>query len=84
MSDNETTVNFVRDLVWSLRERADEAARRATNERSEFDAGRELALRQSLLRIKNQAESFGIRHADVLLDGLNPLVDPLGLPDDGW
>ncbi len=83
MSGNEDITNFTHDLVYSLRERADESARRAATKGSGFDAGRELALRQALARIQSQVDAVGIRRADVLLDGIDPLVDPLGLPDDG-
>lgn len=74
--------NYVRDVVYLLRETAAEAQRKSkTTERSsEFDAGRAQAYIEVLSLMQNQAEAFQLSRDELLLAGFDPEVDPIDPP----
>lgn len=84
MSDLNSYQLYVRDLVYLLREEASEASRTFAETRSPIEQARELALRGVLSLMKQQAVSFDLNQEDILLAGIDPMLDDLGPPKTGW
>jgi len=86
VATGETYANYLRDLGYLLRERAEEAARdsrsirakRRVEERTASDAfveGLSQALYEVISLMQHQAEVFEIPLADLALEGLDPERD---------
>ena len=75
-----TYENYLRDVVYSLRERATEAESEATQSGSEFVAGQAFGLRQALARMQNEADAFGIDKSRLCLDGFDAMVGSVAPP----
>ena len=80
MHEERTHQNFLRDLVYALRELGSKAARNSRATRSPFDEGREFAYREILARMQNQAEVFGLDKEALCLAGFEPLTGELDPP----
>ncbi len=75
----ETLGNYLRDLVYLLRERGADAEREKQRTGSEFHEGREMAYREMLAWMQHQADAFAIDRKELCLDGFDALtgnVDP--------
>jgi hypothetical protein len=74
--------NYIRDVVYLLREIGAEAQRKSkrTEQSSDFDAGRALAYLEVLSLMQNQADAFQLSRDDLLLASFDPEVDPIDLP----
>jgi hypothetical protein len=74
--------NFIRDVVYVLREVGAEAQRKSktAGQSSTFDAGRALAYVEVLSLMQNQADAFQLSRDDLLLAGFDPEVDPIDPP----
>ncbi len=73
--------DFIRDIVYALREKAATLAHQNKSASSSpFDEGREFAFREVLSTLQNQAEVFGIELETICLDGFDALVGPLEPP----
>jgi hypothetical protein len=76
----DTHANYLEDLGTLLRDQADEALREARSagdhERPWFE-GQLFAYMSILSLMQQQADAFGIPHADLHLDGLDPENDLL-------
>ena len=76
--------DFIRDVVYAFREKAAKLAHDNKNGRpTQLDEGRELAFREMLSTMKNQAEIFGLDLESVCLDGFDAFVGPLDPPMPG-
>lgn len=71
---------FVRDVVYLLRERGTKAAIENRARDSVLDEGREAAFREVLALMQNQADVLGVPRLDICLDGFDALVDALDPP----
>ena len=71
MSTDEQYKWYVRDVVYSLRERGAEAAQTAASSDSDFHRGAALAYREVLSRMKNEAVTF-----ELPLDEIGLAFDP--------
>jgi hypothetical protein len=73
--------HYVRDIVYLLREKAAEVTRgNEAGDRSELNKGRELAFREVLSTMQNQADVFGLDKEELCLDGFDALVGPVAPP----
>ncbi len=72
--------DFVRDLVYLLRETAAEARRRSAAGSSDFDSGRASAYVEVLSLMQNQADAFQLPRDELLLSGFDPETDSLDPP----
>ena len=76
---SELYANYIRDVVYMIRERAAQAMKENQSKPSALNEGRELAFREVLSVMQNQADVFQIPREAVCLDGFDPLsgrVDP--------
>jgi hypothetical protein len=80
MDEEQTCRNYLRDLAYGLRELGSKAALSSRASRSAFDEGRELAYREVLARMQNQADIFGLDKEALCLAGFDPLTGPLDQP----
>lgn len=74
--------DYIRDLVYVLRERGAEARRQSKEggDAAEFDAGRARAYVEVLAMMQNQADVFQLSREELLLAGFDPEVDPIDPP----
>ena len=74
--------NYIRDVVYLLRETGAEAQRKSKRKEQapDFDAGRALAYVEVLSLMQNQADAFQLSRDDLLLGGFDPEVDPIDPP----
>lgn len=72
--------DFIRDLVYLIRETGAEARRRSAVGASDFDAGRAMAYVEILSLMQNQALAFQLPPEDLLLAGFDPETDSLDPP----
>lgn len=74
--------NYLRDLVYRIRENGAKAAAqsRASESGREFQQGRALAYIEILSMMQNQADAFQIGRDELLLSGFDPVNDPLDPP----
>jgi hypothetical protein len=68
---------YLRDIVYLLRERGANAAKECRANESLFNEGREVAFREVLSMMQNQADVFGVPRNEICLSGFDALVDPL-------
>jgi hypothetical protein len=74
MGEEHTYRNYIRDLVYGLRELGSKAAHETHPGGSAFDEGRVLAYREILARMQNQADVFGLDKDALCLSGFDPLT----------
>lgn len=72
--------NYLRDIVYLLRERTARTAKENMASSSAFNEGREAALREVLAMMQNQADIFGIPRDGIFLDGFDALVGAVDPP----
>jgi len=77
---NSAYANYIRDVVYLLRERAAKAANENQEGESPFNEGREAAFREVLAMMQNQADVFGVPKDEVCLDGFDALVGAVDPP----
>lgn len=82
MTDRFDYAEYIRDVVYLLREAADEArkSKNKTAEGKQFHEGRESALIEVLLMMQSRADSFALPRNAIGLDAFDPLKDPLAPP----
>lgn len=80
MDNGRKHLDFIRDVVYVLRERGAEASRESEATGSSFHEGREFGIRQVLSFMQHQAEVFGIPLYEICLAGFDAMVDPLEPP----
>lgn len=73
MTDHDTVKNYLVDLVARLRENADEANSRGSEDL--FQSGRALAYAEVLAIMQRQAEAFLIPLNELKLDGFDPIAN---------
>jgi hypothetical protein len=72
--------DYIRDIVYLLRERGAKVTKENRARDSAFNEGREAAFREVLALMQNQADIFGVPRQDICLDGFDALVGPLDPP----
>jgi hypothetical protein len=77
MDAEQACQSYLRDLIYTLRERGGEATRKRLASSSEFEEGREVAYREILDHMRSQAEIFGLEMEALGLTGFEPLTGPL-------
>ena len=77
---NNLYANYIRDIVYLLRERAAKATKENEAGASQLNEGREFAFRELLATMQNQADIFGIPREEICLDGFEPLTGALDPP----
>ena len=82
MLKDDSYKNYLRDLVYRLRENGAKAQvqSRSAQDGREFQQGRAMAYMEILSMMQNQADSFQIPRDDLLLSGFDPLNDSLEPP----
>jgi len=80
MRKNDVLKDYVRDLVYLLRERASQASQESAETKSTFDEGREFAYREILAWMQHQADAFGLERDKLCLAGFDALVGELAPP----
>jgi hypothetical protein len=78
----DTYKNYLRDLVYLLRERGGEALRRSREpgEMAEFEQGRSMAYIEVLSLMQHQADAFQLPRDELLLSGFDPENDAIDPP----
>jgi hypothetical protein len=72
--------DYMRDIVYLLRERGAKAAKENRARDSAFNEGREAAFREVLALMQNQADVFGVPRQEICLDGFDALAGSLDPP----
>lgn len=82
MSSDDSYKNYLRDIVFRIRENGAKAVARGREEQDgrEFQQGRALAYIEILSMMQNQADVFQIEREELLLSGFDPVNDPLDPP----
>jgi hypothetical protein len=81
MSDD-SYKNYIRDLVYLLRQTGAEAQRRSAEAgpAAQFEAGRAMAYVEVLSLMQNQADAFQLPPDQLLLSGFDPEIGPIDPP----
>ncbi len=74
---NDTEMNYVRDLVGMIVEKAKEAKQRRDSSNADYDIGRLMAYHEVVSLIQQQAEVFGLSQDEIGMPQINPDVDLL-------
>lgn len=80
MNDSDVFANYIRDIVYIIRERASSSMEKARTTSSEFDDGRVSAFREVLALMQSQADAFEISRSEVCLDGFDAWTGPVDPP----
>src|SRR5262249_7595200 len=82
MSSDDSHKNYLRDLVFRIRENGANAVAQGREAQGgrEFQRGRAMAYIEILSMMQNQADVFQIDREELLLSGFDPLNDPLDPP----
>ena len=73
--DPQTYQNYLRDLGFLMRELASDSKAKMSQTGNAFDDGYSAAIHRVVSLMQQQADTFGIPHNEICLDGLDPDED---------
>lgn len=74
---NDTGMNYLRDLIGLIVEKAREAKQERDSSNTDYDIGRLMAYHEVVSLIQQQAEVFDLSHDEIGMPQINPEIDLL-------